>query len=64
MVLLYRVIGMAVQNMGVSSHVDAQGIQGALSFAFWRLLLAPADEKDGLLKKIKDLLEPEADSDS
>jgi hypothetical protein len=50
--------------MGVSSPVDAQGIQGALNLALWRVLLAPADEKDGLLKKIKDLLEPEAASNS
>lgn len=64
MVLLFRVIRLAIQSMGVSSPVDAQGIQGALNLALWRVLLAPADEKDGLLKKIKDLLEPEAASNS
>lgn len=57
-------IGLAIQNMGVSSPVDGHGIQRALSLAMWRLLLAHPDQRKGVLKEIKDLLESEGVSES
>jgi len=58
------VIGLAIQNIGIPSPVDVQGIRRALSLAMWRLLLAHPDQREGVLKEIKDLLESEGVSES
>jgi len=44
--------------------MDGQGIQRALSLAMWRLLLAHPEQRKGVLKEIKDLLESEGVSES
>jgi len=61
---MLKVIELAIQNMRVPSPVDGQGIQRALSLAMWRLLLAHPDQRKGVLKEIKDLLESEGVSES
>lgn len=60
---MLKVIGLAIQNIGMLSPVDGQGIRRALSLALWRFLLAPPDERGVVLKEIKDLLESEGVSE-